>query len=438
MPEAPEPRRICFVAYRGNMACGGQGIYLYFLARELVRLGIEVDVVVGPPYPDPMPFARSVEEVDNQEHWAKWFTRDYPGMIPDGGAIRALAPLNLYELGASRLGFLPEPFAFSLRAFQHLSQRLKQGERWDLVHDVQCLGYGLLGLRSLGLPVVTTIHHPLTVDRRASFIRDESFRDALGSMFFYPIGMQAFVARHLDRIFTSSEESAQTIAKDFGVSAERMRNVLNGIDTELYSPDENIRRSQTEILCVGRASDPNKGIRTLIRALALLPEELTLTLVDNDHPGNDVFKWASEAGVSHRLRVTGRLKVEHLLAHYRRAALSVVPSRYEGFGLPAVEAMACGTPVVACRAGALPEVMALCGGGLLVEKDSAQALAAGIRRLMEAPEERRMLGKRARNRVVEHLSWRGVALATARGYAEVLEERRGRPASTMTSDRTGH
>ena len=138
------------------MTCGGQGIYLYFLARELARLGIEVDVVVGPPYPDPMPFAKSVERIPNREHWARWFTRDYEGMLPEGRVGAALHPLNLYELGASRLGFLPEPLAFSLRAFRSLARRLREGERWDLVHDVQCLGYGVLGLRALGMPVVTT------------------------------------------------------------------------------------------------------------------------------------------------------------------------------------------------------------------------------------------------------------------------------------------
>ena len=438
MPEPGRPRKICFVAYRGNMNCGGQGIYLYFLARELTRLGIEVDVVVGPPYPDPMPFARSVERVPNQEHWARWFTRDYAGMLPEGRASAALRPLNLYELGASRLGFLPEPMAFSLRAFRCMARRLREGERWDLVHDVQSLGYGELGLRALGMPVVTTIHHPLTVDRRASLIRDETFRDRIGSMAFYPVGMQAWVARRIDRVFTSSEESARTIAADFRVPPNRIRNVLNGLDTDFYKPDGRIQKNETELLCVGRASDPNKGIRNLIRSLAQMPEELTLTLVDNDHPDNDVFKWAREAGVAHRLTVTGRVESEALVRLYQQAALTLVPSRYEGFGLPAVESMACGTPVVACRAGALPEVMALCDGGTLVDKDSPEALAAGVRALMGSAEHRKQLGARARKQVENHLSWRQVASATADGYAEVLAERRGRPTSTMTSASPGH
>jgi glycosyltransferase involved in cell wall biosynthesis len=303
---------------------------------------------------------------------------------------------------------------------------------------VQCLGYGVLAIKDLGLPVVTTIHHPLTVDRRASLIRDETFLDRIGSMAFYPVGMQARVARNIDRVFTSSEESARSIAADFRVSPDRIRNVLNGLDTDFFCPDSAVKKNETELLCVGRASDPNKGIRNLIRALARLPQAFTLTLVDNDHPGNEVFKWAREAGVGERLTVTGRVEAEALANLYRRAALTLVPSLYEGFGLPAVESMACGTPVVACRAGALPEVMALCRGGILVEKDSPAALADGVGRLMEPSEGLRDMGERARKRVEAHLSWRSVASVTADGYAEVLAEGRGRPTRTMTSARSGH
>jgi len=421
-PALDRPLRIAFVAYRGNMACGGQGVYLWFLARALASQGHQVDVFVGPPYPDPMPFARRVTELPNQELWARWFAHDYAGMRPPEGAARMLTPLRFYELAASRLGFLPEPFAFSVRALRAMTDRLRAGERWDLVHDVQCLGWGLLPLRNFGLPLVTTIHHPLTVDRRASFVRDTTLREAIGTMAFYPIGMQRFVARRLDRVLTSSEWSADQIARDFGVEPERIRNVSNGLDTELYSPDPSIEKRPDELLCVGRAGDPNKGIETLIGALARGPQQLKLTLVDNDHPDNPVFAWARRAGVAARLEVTGRVPTAELVALYRRAALVVVPSRTEGFGLPAVEAMACGTPVVACAAGALPEVMRLGAGGLLVPPDDPEALASGIARLADAPRWRKQLAERARERIEERLSWRTIAARTAEVYAEILHE----------------
>ena len=437
-PSGSRPLRIAFVAYRGNMHSGGQGIYLWFLAREMARLGHEVHVLVGPPYPDPMPFA-TVEHLPNQQFWAKWVLGQFDQIVPHEDPLQVLKPLNFYELAASRIGFLPEPFAFSVRSFQRIASHLRQDRGFDIVHDVQCLGYGLLGLKALGLPVVTTVHHPLTVDRRASFIRDESLKDAVGTMKFYPIGMQAFVARRLDCVFTSSEVSGRQIVHDFGVRPERLRNVRNGLDTEMFSPDSRVEKSAANLLCVGRSTDPNKGIRTLITALSKLPSHVTLTLVDDNSPDNQVRKWASEVGVLDRLHLTGRVESEELVRLYRSATVVVVPSRYEGFGLPAVEAMACGTPVVATRAGALTEVMELTGGGVLADRDDPDSIAQGVKTLLDNPEARALMAKRGRERVVETLSWPGVAAATAEIYYEVIERsRRGRPTTTMTSASVGN
>jgi len=419
---AERPLRIAFVAYRGNMRCGGQGVYLWFLARELARLGHRVDVLVGPPHPDPMPFAEEVLPVRNEQFWAKWFLRQRRGFFPEP-PWRTFEPLTFYELAASRLGFLPEPFAFSMRALRLLAARLRAGRRVDVVHDVQCLGWGLLGLRALGLPMVSTVHHPLTVDRRASFVRDENLREAVGTMQFYPIGMQSFVARRMDRILTSSAASGRTIRRDFGVRPERLCMVANGLDTELFSPDPARPRAPREILCVGRASDPNKGVKTLVDALTRLPADVRLTLVDDDTPGNGARTRARELGVADRLDLVGRVPTDTLVALYRRAALVVVPSRYEGFGLPAVEAMACGTPVVATSAGALPEVVGVGGGGVLVPPDDPEALAKAVASLLEQPETRRARGARARPRVEQAYAWPRVAARTAEVYREVLAER---------------
>jgi glycosyltransferase involved in cell wall biosynthesis len=380
--------RICFIAYRGNMHCGGQGVYLWFLARELARLGHRVDVLVGPPYPDPMPFANRVTEMPNERFWGKWFLEDRRHFIPEPRPLRIFEPLNFYELAASYLGF-----------------------------------------------------HPLTVDRRASFARDQSLREAIGTMAFYPVAMQGFVARRLDGLFTSSAESARAIRRDFRIPSQRIRMVANGVDTELFQPSPGGERDANEILCVGRASDPNKGIANLIEALARLPHPLRLTLVDDDHPDSPARKLAQRLGCADRLHITGRIDSAELVRRYQRASLAVVPSRYEGFGLPAVEAMACGTPVVACAAGALTEVVAAAGGGVLVPPEEPDALAGAIADLMARPEIRGMLGKRGSVRVDRAYAWPRVARATAEAYAEIVEDfrlRRGRPASMTTSANPGN
>ncbi|MDJ0864702.1 MAG: glycosyltransferase family 4 protein [Myxococcota bacterium] len=431
------PLRICFVAYRGNMNCGGQGIYLWFLARELARLGHDVDVVVGPPYPDPMPFARAVHRVPNDEFWAKWFLKDWAHFLPAERPASVLSPLRFYELAASRIGFFPEPFVFSVRALRELARRLRAGRRYDVVHDVQCLGWGLLGIRALGLPVVTTVHHPLTMDRRASFRRDRTLRDRIGTVEFHPVGMQGFVARHLDGVITSSRASAEQITDDFGVRPERLHMLGNGLDTGLFRPDPSQPRAPAELLCVGRAADPNKGVAVLVRALAKLPPHVRLTLVDDDHAEHGARKRARRLGVDDRLRIAGRVPVDELVRLYQRATLVVVPSLYEGFGLPAAEAMACGTPVVATRAGALPELMETAGGGVVVAPGDPDALAKGIDTLLEQPDSRARLGAAAPARIEAAYGWPRVAARTADVYRAVLAARRGRPANTTTSARSG-
>ncbi len=424
------PLRILFAAYRGNMHCGGQGVYLWFLARALCRLGHRVEVLVGPPYPDPMPFADRVEPVENLEFWAGWFAGDVPRRVAARGP-GVLGPLHFYELAASRLGFLPEPFAFSVRALRATARRLREGARFDLVHDVQSLGHGLLGIRAMGLPVVSTVHHPLTVDRQASFLRDRTLRDAIGTVQFYPLGMQRAVARRLDALLTSSPTSARRLARDFRVRPERVHMVWNGIDTDLFRPDPAVPRVPGQILCVGRASDPNKGIPTLVEALARIPATARLVLVDSDHPESPARRRARALGVEGRISFTGRVPVETLVDLYRRSQVAVVPSLYEGFGLPAVEALACGTPVVATRAGALPDVLGAVGGGILVPPGHSDALARAVADLLRNPNQAEELGRRARKEVVARFSWERIAASTAEVYREVL--RRGRPARRTTS-----
>jgi glycosyltransferase involved in cell wall biosynthesis len=216
--------------------------------------------------------------------------------------------------------------------------------------------------------------------------------------------------------------------------------VANGVDTTLFRPAPGAERNANEILCVGRASDPNKGIENLIESLAQLPHHLQLTLVDDDHPKSPARERAKRLGCADRLQITGRLDTDELVRRYQRASLVVVPSRYEGFGLAAVEAMACGTPVVACAAGALTEVVGTAGGGVLVPPNEPRALASAIADLMARPEIRAMLGKRGSPRVNEAYAWPRVARATAGAYAEFIEDfraRLGRPARMTTSDSPG-
>jgi glycosyltransferase involved in cell wall biosynthesis len=416
--------RIAFLCYRGNMKSGGQGVYLHALTRELAALGCEIDVFVGPPYPDALPWAR-VERLPNQMFWGKRFDQR-PGAFLDRAAPWSiLRPLDFYEFAVTRFGFLPEPFAFSVRAALAVQRALRAGARYTLIHDVQSLGYGLLWLQALGLPVVSTIHHPLSIDLRSSLARDRSFGERKGSLTFYPVRTQARVARRLAAVLTSSEASRAAIARDFGVRRERIHDVRNGV--ELPAPGApRSRPAKLELLFVGRCGDPNKGLEFLLQALALLPHDVELRVLDGRPLGTPLDDALRELRLESRVRFSGKVSEDELQRAYRNAAAVVLPSLFEGFGLPAIEALAAGTPVVATRAGALPELIEDAGAGRLVPPRDPPALAKAIAEVLERWDEAHAEALAARPRLEAVFGWRPTAERTLAVYRRVLAEWRTR------------
>jgi glycosyltransferase involved in cell wall biosynthesis len=414
--------RIAFLAYRGSMTSGGQGVYLAALTRELARRGHQVDCFVGPPYPGELPWAR-VERLENQRFWGKRFDRRPGAFLPEPDPFRIFHPLNFYEFAVTRFGFLPEPFAFSVRAARAVLRRMGAGARYDLVHDVQSVSYGLLWLRALGLPVVSTIHHPLVIDRASSLRRDRTFSERKGTLTFYPVRTQARVARRLDAVITSSAASAREIERGFRVRPERIHCIGNGVELPARGVPRP-RPARPELLFVGRAGDPNKGLEHLLAAMSLLGGELSLRVLDDFPGGTPLGELVEELGLARRVRFDGKLSPADLDAAYRDAAIVVLPSLFEGFGLPALEALAVGTPVVAARAGALPEVLGLAGAGRLVESRDPAALAKGIAETLADWEREHAAALAARERLEREFGWNTIAARTELVYEELLEARR--------------
>jgi len=416
--------RVAFLCYRGNMKSGGQGVYLHALTRELAALGCEIDVFVGPPYPAELPWAR-VRELENQMFWGKRFDKRRGAFLDRARPWSIFRPLDFYEFAVTRFGFLPEPFAFSVRAARELLRELRAGARYDLVHDVQSVGYGLLGLQALGLPVVTTIHHPLSIDLRSSLARDRTFAEMKGSLTFYPVRSQARVARRLAAVLTSSEASKRAIARDFGVRPERIHDVRNGVELSAAS-ERRARPERSELLFVGRCGDPNKGLEFLLHALALLPHHVGLRVLDDFPAFTPLEKTLRSLRLESRVRFSGKVSPAELERAYTGASAVVLPSLFEGFGLPAIEALAVGTPVVAARAGALPEVIADARAGRLVPPRDPAALAKAISEVLEHWDDAHAEALAARPRLESLFGWRPTAERTLRVYEHVLRERRER------------
>jgi glycosyltransferase involved in cell wall biosynthesis len=415
--------RIALLTYRGNMFCGGQGIYAAYLAREWHRAGHDVHVIAGPPLPELDP-GIPLHEIPNEnvfgvEH-PEWARRDNPFSL--------LSPINLWELGVSRFGVFPEMQTFGLRLLTRWKQ-LQERHRFDVVFDNQCLAWGLLGIRATGVPVVSVIHHPLHIDREADFAIDGSLIKKIKRTLYFPLFMQQRVAPRLDRIVTVSEASRAEIERYFGIPEKDVRVVHNGTDTELFRPVPDTP-VEADLLFVGRTEDRKKGVGTLLEALALLPRDVTLKIVDGRIPENGlVMRAIRRLGIEDRVVLHRQmLDKDELVRQYSTARAAVVPSFFEGFGFPASEAMACGLPVVANAAGALPEVVGTDGeAGRLVPPRDPRAMAAAIADVLAEPERALHMGRAARARVERIFQWRDAAAGLVGVFEEVLRAAHRRP-----------
>jgi glycosyltransferase involved in cell wall biosynthesis len=411
--------KIGLLSYRGNPYCGGQGIYLTYLANELVKLGHEVHVIVGPPFPLFLN-GSIIHRIENLNFFGK--KGDF---LPFPQPFKIFFPLHFYEFASSRFGVFPEIKAFSFRAFLKLRE-LAESHHFDIFHDNQCLGYGMLLWKTLGVPVVSTIHHPLSIDRATWFENPSSLKQKVKRVLYYPLTMQRMVSNRLDGIITVSQDSARAITEAFGVPREKIRVVYNGLDSREFAPIPGLPKKPGNLIFVGNSEDRKKGLLYLLQSLLYLPEKVTLTVVDGGAPQRSFAPLLTETyRIKHRVHFTGKICPGELARLYGQAEIAVVPSLYEGFGFPAAEAMACELPVVACAAGALPEVVGNDGAaGILVPPRDARALARAILRLLNDADLRERMGRRARLRILRQFSWENSARQMVEVYREIIDAHR--------------
>ncbi|HVT69740.1 MAG TPA: glycosyltransferase family 4 protein, partial [Trebonia sp.] len=358
------PLRIALLSYRSKPHCGGQGVYVRHLSRELAARGHHVEVFSGQPYPDldPGPLLRELPGLD-------LYRDDDPFRTPSPGELRDW--VDALEVAMMWGGTFPEPLTFSIRALRAL--RARPGD-FDIVHDNQGLGYGLLGLRRLGLPLVTSVHHPITVDRRLD-LAGRGWAERLGKRRWYGfVRMQGRVARRAGPLITVSSSSRDDIVRDFRVAPSTTHIVPLGVDTRLFRPDGRPPRVPGRIVTVTSSDTPLKGLAPLLRAVAKLATERDAHLVVIGAPADATRRLVSQLALGDRVTFASGLPDQEYARLLASAQVAVIPSLYEGFSLPAVEHMASGTPLVASRAGALPEVTG--DAALLVAPGDAEELAA--------------------------------------------------------------
>jgi glycosyltransferase involved in cell wall biosynthesis len=409
--------RIAMLSYRSKPHCGGQGIYLRHLSRELTALGHSVEVFSGQPYPE-LDEGVALTKVPSLD----LYREPDPFRVPKLNEFRDRVDVEEF-LTMCAAGF-PEPKTFSTRVARLLRQRV---DDFDVVHDNQVLGYGMLEIEKMGLPLVTTIHHPITFDRRIDIAQTKNpWRKFTLSRWYGFLRMQGRVARQARRILTPSETSKRDIAKDFGVDPARMQVILLGVDDIFVPPDPVAQpRVPGRIMAMASADAPMKGIATLLEAFAKLRTErdIELILVTSPKPGGRTEQLIDKLSITDSVRFVSGISDVQLVELMGSAEVACVPSLYEGFSLPTAELMACGTPLIVSRAGAIPEVVGEDGYCAdLVTPGDVGELEAALAALLDDPERRARMGANGRRRVDELFSWRAVAAQVAQVYQETIAD----------------
>ncbi len=418
MSSPERPLRIAYLVYRGNPHCGGQGVYTRYLAKELTELGHAVTVFSGPPYPElihPDQLAR-VPSLD-------LYRPENPFRIPWPWEFHSTIDLREFAIMCGA-GF-PEPYSFSLRVRRLLKDR--RGD-FDLVHDNQCLGRGLIPMMERdGWPVLGTLHHPITVDRDLDLSHATSaWRRFTLRRWYGFLKMQIEVARAIPRHVTVSESSRRDISAQMGVPIERLNVVPVGVDASVFGPRPHIARVPGRLMTTASADVPMKGLAPLLEALAKVRTEVPeahLVVIGKSKAKSQIPALIDRLGIAGAVEFVSGITTERIVELYAEAEVACVPSLYEGFSLPAVEAMACGVPVVGTTGGAVPEVIGRDGEtGLLVPPGDPDALAAGIRTMLADPEMRARIGAAGKARALEKFTWRATAVGTVEHYRAVLED----------------
>lgn len=413
-PAQPGKYRIAFLVYRGNPTCGGQGVYTRHLTRELVALGHSVEVFSGPPWPelDEGVGFTAVRGLD-------LYRDPDPFRLPMPSEFTSFA--DLAEFGVMMSAGFGEPLAFSMRIEKILKSRRSE---FDIIHDNQCMGPGILKLQQSGFPLLETLHHPITVDRQIALDHTEGFWKKITTRrWFGFLRMQVRVVRQLPAVLTVSHNSKIDINAQMQVPLERMTVVPVGVDHNLFKPYDDVVKKKGRIMVTSSSDVPMKGLVPLLEAVAKLrtEREIELVVIGRPKPNGRVASTMERLGLTDIVQTISGVSDLELARLYGEAEVAVVPSLYEGFSLPAIEAMSCGVPVVATTGGALPEVVGVSGEtGLLVEPNDPDALATAIRTMLDDEALRSRIGAAGRERVIKRFTWEVTARGTAACYDAIL------------------
>jgi glycosyltransferase involved in cell wall biosynthesis len=399
--------KIGLLSYRSHPYSGGQGIYVKHLSKALSKLGNDVSVISGPPYPELHDSVKLIKipslDLFASENRLKEFKLNY-----------FLNPIDFYEWSNVMTGGFPEPYTFGKRLLKYLES---SSPAFDVLLDNQSLCGSLLQIQKL-YPLAVTIHHPITKDHKLEMESAKNWKEKLSSKRWHNfLPMQKRVAPNLNQIICVSGPSKQDIVDEFEVDPDKIEIILNGIDIEKFIPNKQKESQGHKLITTASADIPLKGLKFLIEALPGILEsfpDTSLDVIGKSPTDSKIRQLIKELHLEEKIIFHSGISEEEIVDLYHASKVAVIPSLYEGFGFGAGEAMSCGVPLISTHSGGLKEVVG--DSAIKIQPGSTVDIERAVIQLFQNPLQRKELSEKGRKRIEELFDWK----IAAQSYVDVF------------------
>lgn len=392
-----KPLNIAILSYRSAPFGGGQGIYVYELSKALKKIGHNVDVISGPPYPEliadikliKLPGLNLFSTFKFRERLKIFFNTKNKSLD------------DWYEFVSTLIGGFPE-----LRTFGNRANRFLADKNYDAVIDNQSISYGMIDIQK-SKPLIEIIHHPISKDYYYDLKYAKGVLQRISKIrWFSFLKMQKKVAKEINVVVTPSSNSKQDIHKDFKVPISRIKVIPNGIDFNTFCPKPNIVPSPNQIITTASADVPLKGLDFSLHAIARLKYEypdIKLTVIGSPRAEGHTERLIKKLKLVEQVSFKTNLTKEEITQEYAKSSAAVVSSLYEGFGFPVGEAMACATPLIATNVASIPEITG--SFAQLIPAEDADAIFQGLKNIFQHPQKYKIQADSGREHIIENFNW---------------------------------
>ena len=389
---------IAILSYRSAQFGGGQGVYIRDISLALKLKGHNVDVISGPPYPNlydginliKLPGLNLFETFSFRDRLKKFLKKKNKKFD------------HYYEFFSVLLGGFPEPKTFGKRANRYL----KLNNHYDLIIDNQSLSYGMIDIQKR-FPFIEIIHHPITFDYKYELASSRKIKYRISRHRWYSfLKMQKKVAPYIKRIITPSKSSKQGIVDEFNCNKANITVINNGIDTNEFSPVNEVTRNEFRLITTASADVPLKGLDFSLKALKKLKKDfpnMHLIVIGLIKKGGHTEKLIKKLGLENDVTFKSNLTKNEIKDCYSKSSIAIVSSLYEGFGYPVIEAMSCEVPLIATNVSSIPELTS--EFAKLVDPKNEEMIYQSVKDILAEYDKYKKIAIKGRQHVIKNFNW---------------------------------